>query len=74
MEYRTVFANLPTTIPGFAKRDPVDGYTTIVLNSKMCRKKNTETYLHELKHISKGDFDCKGNVDVIEVITHEMTK
>ena len=72
MEYKTVVIDLPTTIPGFAKYDPVSDYTTIVLNARMCYRKNRETYLHEVKeHIEKGDFDCKGSVDKIESSAHE---
>ncbi len=71
MEYRTVVIDLPTTIPGFAKYDPVSDYTTIVINARMCRKKNTETYLHELEHVNTGDFDCREDVDVIEGRSHK---
>lgn len=72
MEYRTVVMDLPTTIPGFAKHDPVSDYTTIVLNARMCYRRNRETYLHEVQeHIDKGDFDCREDVDVIEGRSHK---
>ena len=71
MNYRTVIADLPTTIPGFSKRDPVDDFTTIVLNSRLSHEGNIKTYLHETEHIDEGDFDCKGNVDRIELKSHK---
>lgn len=72
MEYKTVIVDLPTTIPGFAKYDPVSDFATIVLNARMCYCKNRQTYLHELKkHIEKGDFDCREDVDTLETLAHE---
>ena len=70
MNYKTVFVDLPTTIPGFSKHDP-DGYTTIVLNARMCNRRNQQTLLHELKHINKGDYDCSRSVDSIEAEAHK---
>lgn len=70
MDYRTVFANLPTTIPGFSKYDPVDDFTTIVLNSRMSYQQCVSTYEHEVGHVDQGDFDCKGDVNIIEGKAH----
>ena len=38
---------------------------TIVLNARLSFEAQQETYLHEIKHIMKSDFD-KFNVDKIE--------
>ena len=70
MNFKTVIIDLPTTIPGFSKHDP-DGYTTIVLNARMSYRRNRKTFLHELKHINKGDYDCSGSVDSIEAEAHK---
>lgn len=71
MNFKTVIIDLPTTIPGFAKRDPVTNYVTIVLNARMSYRRNRKTFLHELKHINKGDYDCSGSVDSIEAEAHK---
>lgn len=72
--YRTILKDLPTTISGFAKHDPVEGYTTIVLNSRLSHECNRRTFLHELKkHIEEGDFDCREDVNVIEAEAHKKT-
>lgn len=69
--YRTILQDLPTTISGFAKHDPVDDFTTIVLNARLSHESNMQTYLHELKeHIETGDFDCKEEADQIEYEAH----
>lgn len=70
MRYHTVLVDLPTTIPGFAKRDPIDDFTTIVLNARMSHEGNCETYMHEMYHDDEGDFDCKGDVNIIEGRAH----
>lgn len=70
--YHILMKDLPTTIPGFAKHDPVDDYTTIVLNSRLTHERNIKTYIHEVEHI-QGDFDCKEDADTIEKIRHEKS-
>lgn len=48
--------NLPTSVRGFVYHDD-DGELYIVLNSRLSHEQNLSTYVHELKHISRGDLD-----------------
>ena len=49
-------ADLPTSVRGFVYHDD-DGEMYIVLNSRLSHEQNLSTYVHELKHISRGDLD-----------------
>ena len=49
-------ADLPTSVRGFVYHDD-DGETYIVLNSRLSHEQNLSTYVHELKHIRRGDLD-----------------
>lgn len=48
--------NLPTSVRGFVYHDD-DGELYIVLNSRLSHEQNLSTYVHELKHIRRGDLD-----------------
>ena len=62
-------SNFPLPIGGFTI---VTGdYFTIALNRNLSFERNMQTYNHELKHISNGDFDKKTSVGLIEIIAHE---
>lgn len=52
----TRLMNLPTSVRGFVYHDD-DGETYIVLNSRLSHEQNLSTYVHELKHIRRGDLD-----------------
>ena len=49
-----------------------DGSYTIFIDSKLCKEKQQQVFLHELRHILGNDFE-KANVNVIEYITHQNT-
>lgn len=49
-------ADLPTSVRGFVYHDD-DGDIYIVLNSRLSHEQNLSTYVHELKHIRRGDLD-----------------
>jgi hypothetical protein len=61
--------DLPPKIRGFVVRR--NGEDTIVLNSRLSREQNMKTYLHEKKHIERGDFENGGDVDQIERDAHQ---
>ena len=48
--------NLPTTVRGFCYHDD-DGEAFIVLNARLTREMNQRTWLHECRHIRRGDLD-----------------
>lgn len=62
-------SNLPLTIVGFTI--VTDDYFTSALNRNLSFERNMQTYNHELKHISNGDFDKKTSVGLIEIMAHE---
>ena len=65
MEVRLM--NLPTRIKGFVTMR--NGEPVIVLNARLNREQNLQTFLHEKKHIDNGDFE-KYDVDIIELEAH----
>jgi len=46
--------DLPTSIRGFCYHDD-NGEEFVVLNSRLTRKQNMETYRHEQEHLRHGD-------------------
>ena len=65
----TELVNLPTSVKGFSKSNSDMTYT-IVLNARLTRKQQEETYHHELEHIRKDDFHSYDNADNIECERH----
>lgn len=49
-----------------------DGSYTIFIDSKLCKEKQQQVYLHELRHIFGNDFE-KTDVNIIEYIAHQNT-
>jgi len=54
--------DLPTSVRGFCFHDD-DGEPYIVLNARLTREANRQTYDHERAHILRGDLD---NVQYME--------
>lgn len=46
--------DLPVSVRGFCYHDD-DGRAYIILNARLTREMNASSYLHELRHISRGD-------------------
>ena len=46
--------DLPTSVRGFCYHDD-DGEPVIVLNARLTREQNRETFDHERDHIDRGD-------------------
>lgn len=46
--------NMPTTIRGLCYHD-TDGEEYIILNARMTREANRRSWLHEMKHIERGE-------------------
>lgn len=59
--------DLPPRIKGFVTMR--GGEPVIVLNARLTREQNLKTFLHEKKHIERGDFE-KTDVDQIEHDAH----
>lgn len=66
---QTVLLDLPTTVKGFSKSNSDMTYT-IVINARLTREQQEETYRHELEHITKDDFYSCDNADNIECERH----
>lgn len=56
MEDRVILENMPTSIRGYVFKDD-DGAPVIVLNSRLSREQNRQTYEHERQHIERGEMD-----------------
>lgn len=63
------YADLPCAIGAFVISNNDDTYT-IILNSRLSREKNMESYAHELLHIKNGDYEKKCSIDLIEIAAH----
>lgn len=66
---QTVLLDLPTTVKGFSKSNSDMTYT-IVLNARLTREQQEETYRHELEHITKDDFYSGDSADMVEKDRH----
>lgn len=59
-----------TTVPATSTVNDDGGYT-IFINSRMSADKQKDSYIHELQHILKMDFEAKHtNVDMLEACRH----
>lgn len=65
------FYDLPTTIKSYVVANN-DGSFTIILNGKVSHEVQLLSYLHELEHIKKGDYDKKNSIDIIEIYAHRV--
>ena len=69
--YTVRLVDLPPKVRGMVVKDGDD--LTIILNSRLSREQNMKTYLHEKRHIERGDFDKEGmDVNQIEKEAHEQ--
>ena len=64
---KVVYADLPPKVKAFTACQ--DGYYTIVLNQNLSKAQNEISYLPELGHIIKDDFD-KEDIQKIEREAH----
>ena len=48
--------DLPTSVGGLCYHDD-DGRPFVILNARLTREKNLDSYRHELRHIERGDMD-----------------
>ena len=53
-EIRTIMADLPCSVHGFCYHDN-DGNAYIVLNSRLTKVQQKQTWRHEFRHIKSGD-------------------
>lgn len=51
----------------------IDGYYTIILNSRLSHERNMQTYQHELDHINREELGAKSDVDLLEFRAHERS-
>lgn len=70
MEYRIVMLDLPTTVKGYVLQT-FDGFNTIVLNSRLNIWQNRASFLHEMEHIIRDDFQSLESVTTIEARAHK---
>lgn len=67
-DYNVILRDLPTTIYGLVREQ--EDFYTIILNSRMTRERNRESYLHEMDHITTGALDSDQSADQIELESH----
>ena len=70
LDVNVFLADMPVSIPGFAKANPDSTYT-IILNSRHTQERRLMAYQHEMKHIINGDYDKKCDADIIEFYAHK---
>lgn len=70
-EINTIYADMPTTIRSYVVANNDNTYT-IVLNSRLSREQHLISYYHERNHITNRDYEKKGNVGLIEIMTHTV--
>ena len=67
-DIRTVYASMPATVKAYTVFQ--DGYCTVILNQNLSHEQNVASYLHELEHITKKDFDSDQTADELEASRH----
>lgn len=68
-EIYTQIVDLPTTIYSFVRQNP-DGTYTIVLNARLSQEDRARHYKHEVRHITRRDFEKEIPADEIEAQAH----
>lgn len=53
-EEKAILQDLPTTVRGYCYHDD-DGEEFVVLNSRLTWEMNRKTWIHERRHIRRGD-------------------
>lgn len=69
-ERAAVLVDLPTSVRGFCFHDD-DGEPYIVLNARLTREANQQTYDHEQRHIERGDMENTLYTEYGEENSHE---
>ncbi len=67
-----IMCDLPCSIGGYTYKS-IDGYYTIILNSRLSHERNMQTYQHELDHINREELGAKSDVDLLEFRAHERS-
>ena len=69
MKYTVRLADMPLNIRSFVELE--NDYYTIVINSRLSHDAQIECYLHEVRHITAGDFRMEETADKIEMSSHK---
>lgn len=69
MKYTVRLADMPLTIRSFVELE--NDFYTIVINSRLSYELQIECFLHEVSHITSGDFGKEGTADEIEMSLHK---
>lgn len=64
-DYIIRLVTLPTTVRGFVTVDS-DGNPNIYINARLTEEERQRTYLHEVKHITRGDLNNDLPIQMIE--------
>ena len=64
--------DLPLKCRGFILRDPYTDEESIILNARLTRAANVETYVHEIRHKLLGDLDSEEDINIIEARAHNL--
>ena len=64
-DYITRLVSLPTTVRGFVAVD-ADGNPNIYINARLTEEERQRAYLHEVRHIIRGDLDSDLPIQLIE--------
>ena len=62
--------DLPLKCRGFILRDPYTDEESIILNARLTKATNVETYVHEIRHKLLGDLDSDEDINIIEARAH----
>ena len=73
IDTKIIYYDLPCSVKGFIK-ETSDGYTYIVLNSRLNYEQNLSTLDHELYHIDNKDLEKNCNVTELEYQRHLLGK
>lgn len=70
-DYRIVMRKCPPRVKAFTVKNRAEDYYTIVIDPRLDAREQLKSYMHELLHMGRDDFDRNKNVEEAEIATHE---
>lgn len=71
-DYRIVMRKCPPRVKAFTVKNRAEDYYTIVIDPRLDGQEQLKSYMHELLHMGRDDFDRNKNVEEAERSAHEL--
>lgn len=68
-DIRVITMQLPGSVRAFTVRK--DDFYTIIMREDLSGQERMRTYMHEVEHIKRGDYDAGQDPALIEIFAHQ---